>query len=695
MRTFLFIFAAAVMHISQVYSQPVSLREAEETAQNFFGKTHKSLQTCADMSIDGSDTLFYVFNATNAFVVISADKKAIPILAYSTESSYDADHVIPPVKMWLDYYRQQLLAIRKDEAFCQSPSVGKAWKNLQQPTKMRKSTTSNTPTPLLTSNWGQGKPYNYYCPKDAAGPNGRVVTGCVATAMAQLMYYFRFPTQGEGSYEYTWEPYGKLSADFGNAVYDYSAMIDEPSEINPAISLLMYHCGVAVDMEYGPDGSGMTNHSAAYVLNKYFHFSPQTQYVFREITDLDWDSLIVSHIDNKIPLYYAGWGDANAGHAFVCDAYQIDSNNNYYYHFNFGWDGQANGYFYTNNLHVGGYNFTLWQEIIINAYPDTLQFKYPNPLPLTGTTVLTTETGSFTDGTIYDCPQNMNYTWIIRPDVDDIENIAFDIQYKLAEGDTIVVVSADGKTNRTFTNETSTFSANIVDTEVRVNLKTTNDTAYSGGFSANYAVKRKIYCTGLSRRLTAKQGTIDDGSGNSRYSNLTSCKWTISVTGAHSITIRFSKFETEKDKDILSISDLSQGVNPILLTQLSGNLTDSAYTFNTNYLAFLFETDEKNIFQGWTLFYNTDLSNTTIDFEDDKKINSFPNPVNGNFFIDVSEPLTNGNVQLFDMYGKLLKKQAFDEKQLQLNVSDIAPGVYVVKIIEENRVLKIVKLVKE
>jgi hypothetical protein len=695
MRTFLFIFLVVVVQVLRVYSQPVSLKEAEQTAQNFFGKTHKSVPTCADMSINGLDTLFYVFNGDNAFVVISADKKAIPILAYSTESSYDADNVITPVKMWLYSYQRKLLAIRKDETFSQSMSVCKAWEELQQPTKIRKSTTSAS-TPLLTSKWGQGKIYNYYCPKDANGPNGRVVTGCVATAMAQLMYYFRFPSQGTGSYEYTWEPYGKLFADFGSAVYNYSAMIDKPTDVNPAICSLMYHCGVAVDMEYGPNGSGMTNHSAANQLIKHFNFSPKTQYVFRDtVTVLNWDSLIISHIDNNIPLYYAGWGDTSyiMGHAFICDAYQIDSNNNHYYHFNFGWEGQSDGYFYTDSLYVNKNNFTLRQELIINAYPDTLKFKYPYPLPLIGTTVLTIETGSFTTGTINDCPPNMDYTWIIRPDVDDIEKIAFDIRYKLAENDTVFVSYSNGNVRHIFTNDTSDFSANIIDTEVIIRLKTTNNVEFSGGISANYTTKRKIYCSGV-KQFTAKQGTFDDGSGDSRYNNFTSCRWLISVTGVHSITIRFPKFETEKDKDILYIFDLAQSSRPIL-AKLSGTLTDSVYTFQTNQLAFTFETDEKNIFQGWTLFYDTDVVNIS-DFEkDNNKINIYPNPVNDNLFIEVNEPFIDEKIQLFDIYGRLLKEQSINEKQSQLNLSNIASGVYVAKIVEKNRILKIAKVVKK
>ncbi|MDR1183092.1 MAG: C10 family peptidase, partial [Bacteroidales bacterium] len=373
MRKKAFIFCSFIAILLQGYAQPVSFEEAEQAAQHFFGKVHKSMQTCASVSVEGQDTLFYIFNADKGFVVVSGEKKAIPILAYSTENNYNAENIIPPVQMWMNYYQRQLTELRQDETSQQSVSVANSWKELATPFKQHKNTTGSSATPLLlTSRWGQGKLYNYYCPKDEKGLNSnkRAVTGCVATAMAQLMYYFRFPQSGTGSYSYTHKVYGELAADFENARYDYSSMPDRPTNINPDISLLMYHCGVAVDMEYGPDASGMYNHKAADVLKRHFKFSQQTQYVYRDKTTLDWDSLIVTHIDNRIPLYYAGWSvpDTN-GHAFICDAYQIDTNGNHYYHFNFGWDGSSDGYFYTDSLSPGGNNFNLAQELIINAYP--------------------------------------------------------------------------------------------------------------------------------------------------------------------------------------------------------------------------------------------------------------------------------------------------------------------------------------
>jgi len=378
-------------------------------------------------------------------------------------------------------------------------------------------------------------------------------------------------------------------------------------------------------------------------------------------------------------LYYAGWSVPDVdGHAFICDAYQVDSNNNYYYHFNFGWDGSMDGYFTINPLKPGNYNFDLAQELIINAYPNTI-----NPPLLTGTTILTTETGSFTHGTIYDCPPNMDYTWIIRPDADDIEKIQFDIQYKLAKNDTLFVASLNGSVNRVFTYDTSNFSADIIDTEVIVRLKTTNQLDSSGGISANYTTKRPVYCVEKPMLLyETKQGTIDDGSGNSRYNNFTNCTYGTYVKGSHSITITFSKFDTEKDKDILYIYDGNS--NNILLI-LSGQLKDSVYTFYTDKLKLIFITDEKNIYQGWTFTYDTDVVGITNAVHHGAGLKVYPNPVSTQLKITNYELRENTEYQIFSVVGQVVMQgQASPNPskggEFSIDVSHLASGMYFFKI---------------
>lgn len=694
------ILGSLIFGVLSMYSQHVSFKEAGQIARNFFGKSQKSLQSCADIAINNNDTLFYVFNANDGFVIISAEKKAIPVLAYSDAGSYDPENVIPPVKMWLDYYQSQLSAIRNDTEFFSEEKVSRSWKALEQPVKVQKSIETQM-EPLLISKWGQGEYYNYYCPKDTASKsNGRAVTGCVATAMAQLMYYFRFPQQGTGSYSYSHDVYGTLSADFSKAVYDYSAMTGTPEQINADISLLNYHCGVAVDMLYGPTSSGMYNHKAAYALHTYFGFSDQTQYLFRDSTHLysNWDSIIVSHLDNRIPLYYAGWSDYEYinGHAFICDAYRIDSNDNYYYHFNFGWQGQSDGYFYTDKLYPSRNDFTLTQELIIHAFPDTISNTYPNPVTI-GQITLTEEVGSFADGSsIYDCKPGVDFTWIIQPEVSNIQSITLDLSYGLAQGDSIIV-SIDGQIVNLFTADTSWRKISTTSNKISVRFITANTATSSSGLTGNYTTTYTKHCSNIANRYTDLTGSFDDGSGIYKYNNFAKCSTLIRVAGS-SITLYFTEFETEKDCDILYIYDYknSKLIDPLLM--LSGSLADfdsTEMTFNTNVLVLIFTSDPKNTYDGWKLNYATDVPVEISDFNKENNFMIYPNPVMDYLQIQTKNIFFNAYIQLFDIYGKLIHEQSFTDEQSTVNMSNLASGVYLLKIKNNNKIIITQKVIKK
>ena len=430
------LFIASILLFGGVFAQNVPFQDAQRAAEGLFASQQKRLSHCVDVAVSGNDTLYYVFNAENGFAVIAADRRVPPVLAFSDREPFRPGEVIPPVKMWLDHYRTQLAELKAQPAGLQAEHS--AWARLARGSRPLRDG-QHFVEPLVRSHWGQGKFYNYYCPQDFSGENNHVVTGCVATAMAQLIYYFRFPETGIGSYSYTDENYGVQSADYGATHYNYDAMCDEPTAINADICTLMHHCGVGVDMVYGPDGSGMYNHSAARVLRTFFKYNPATEYLFRDSTQLDWDSVIVWHLERRIPMYYAGWSNPNInGHGFLCDGYQI-VDSAYYYHFNFGWDGSYDNYFYTDQLNLIGTHFNLAQELIVNCYPDTAQYTYPTPQPTTGVKTMTALAGSFTDGSAEPdhCHPAMDYLWHIVPDADTLESITLDIQYTLAEGDTL------------------------------------------------------------------------------------------------------------------------------------------------------------------------------------------------------------------------------------------------------------------
>lgn len=672
MRRYLVLFLVLSAYWT-ICAQSVNMNEAETVARNFFQIQEKSFLECAEVSAVGSDTLFYIFNADNGFVVISADRRTVPVLAYSDHTSYRIGEVIPPVKMWLDNYRQQMQALRQEpHTTTQYASI---WQRLLTGHTTRDANTDFV-APLVQSHWGQGKFYNYYCPVDFNGENQHVVTGCVATAMAQLIYYFRFPETGIGSYSYIDEHYGLQEADYGATTYDYSAMCDNPTSISDAISTLMHHCGVGVDMVYGPNGSGMYNHSAAYVLRTYFKYSPNTQYVFRDSTDLDWDSLIVTHLHNRIPLYYAGWSDPNVnGHAFLCDGYQR-TDSIYHYHFNFGWDGDYDGYFYTNALTLVGTHFNFAQELIVNAYPDTSAYPYPTSYPLTGIDTLVAITGSFSDGSWIDDPAqtNMDRTWVILPDEEQILSIDVAVRFNLGEADTLFVQGASPAESIVLTDTVGSLAVNWQCTKIVVRY-ISGSTGTGNGIRGNYNTTLDQPCENYSS-YGGTDGTISDGSGNENYAPYTDCFFNLHLSKTQTLFLHLTHFDLEEGHDYLYIFSGAYS-NDNMVAALTGNLTDSVIQIdNIRRVFFLFHTDARNNASGFDIDYHA--SGTGVDEITATSSQLYPNPATDRLVITHPDPIR--HVEITDLAGHQLRLVEAHGTQLQLSVGDLPSGLYFVTI---------------
>ena len=674
----IYLFFIFVSIVSTCVAQTVTLQEAATAAQRFFEQNGKTFTKCAKVIQDNQENpLLFIFNAENGFVVVSGDKSAPPILSFSDHQLYNDSDVVPPAEMWIDHYADQIREIKKQHVV-QSQYVSQ-WEAILSGAPVFRS--GDEVEPLMLSKWDQDDYFNYYCPRDLAGYNGRVATGCVATALAQLIYYFRFPETGTGSYSYTDENYGVQSADYGNTTYNYNAMCDVPTCINTEISKLIYHCGVGVDMHYGPDGSGMTNHSAARVLRTYFKFSPETEYLYRDSTDLDWDSVIVSHLNRKIPMYYAGWSLPNInGHGFICDGYKtVDSC--YFFHFNFGWSGYMDNYYYTNSLIVGGSNFNLAQELIINAYPDTTQYTYPIPQPLTGSLTLTAMEGTFTDGSqAYEhCPAGMNFTWNIEPEPTNLEKVTLNIDYSLAAGDTLFVTNPNVNTFEMRTADTGIVTVDWGTTDLTVNLIT--HSSASEGFRAHYTAYYTEFCSGT-RVFSNVTGNIEDGSGVHNYNNLTTCKFRIMLNTSYSaVSFHINTFDLEEDHDFLHFYDNNISENNHLLT-LTGHYADTGFVLDTRRLMLMFETDESGSAAGFDIDYEGGQVGVESHTRQDVKL--FPNPAQDQIHLSYSTPIQ--QVDILNAKGELLYRETSSSEYVSLQVSHLPAGIYMVRITSEEGV---------
>ena len=323
---------------------------------------------------------FFIFNNTagKGYVIMAADDCVTPILGYSYENNFDSGELPPNFKAWLDGYAEQIRAAVAIKAQA-TAEIRSDWECLRQskplPIKSEKAV-----SPLVQTKWNQAPYYNAQCPYDD-NANVRTVTGCVATAMAQIMKYWSYPMHGLGNHSYvpsSHPEYGTLYVDFSAVNYQWSDMPNSVTSDNSAVATLMYHCGVSVDMMYGiptaPDYG-----SAAYIIDygsgracaeiafkTYFDYKSTLHGVKKnDYSDSQWIALLKTELDNARPMLYGGFS-SSGGHAFVCDGYD----NNNYFHFNWGWGGTYNDYFYINSLNPSSYNYSQNQQAIIGIEPN-------------------------------------------------------------------------------------------------------------------------------------------------------------------------------------------------------------------------------------------------------------------------------------------------------------------------------------
>ncbi len=389
------------------------------------------------------ESQFYVYENADGegWVMVAANDVVQPILAYSKTGQFNVNNQPSNVKVWLGGYNKQIKFAEENKVEA-TEEVKTAWRKLR--TSPPVTAMGNVVVaPLIKTTWDQDDPYWKYCPKKGST---NTYVGCVATAMAQVMNYWKWPDQGEGSYSYTSDMNSlSCSADFGSTTYDWANMVDHyttyysgSSTISvstpttaqkDAVATLMYHCGVAVEMDYGtssqggsgaqtiyPNASQTNLKCAANALWNNFRYKKSTLkcyyrpggYGYSAVNDATWLNLLKTELDAARPIMYAG-ADNEGGHSFVCDGYD-DQN---YFHFNWGWSGYCDGYYTVNNMvpgtggsGAGNGSYNDDQDIIIGIIPDkpdvtitwSIQGVTSTTTQTSGTLVLPTTTPSDCSG---------------------------------------------------------------------------------------------------------------------------------------------------------------------------------------------------------------------------------------------------------------------------------------------------------
>lgn len=307
---------------------------------------------------------FYIVNAekSNAFVIVSGDERMQTILGYSTNGSYAEDKIPVALKNLLKGYEKEFTAL-------QSSGIKVGTKTNRAPISVVE--------PLIKTKWGQNGPYNLLCPPDIGDHS---VTGCVATAMAQVMNYYQYPNTGQGKCSYTtpttkWFVYTDLS----KTTFDWPFMLNEYStyskEQGDAVAELMFSCGASVEMNYNYTESGAQGANVAPALINNFNYQNTAKYVVRtDYTSEEWHAIIDNELQNGRPIIYDSFNqELTFGHSYIVDGIDKDG----LYHINWGWNGDYDGYFALDALKPGdGRDISYEQDMIYGIQPKGYKLSY-------------------------------------------------------------------------------------------------------------------------------------------------------------------------------------------------------------------------------------------------------------------------------------------------------------------------------
>jgi hypothetical protein len=681
----LFTYSIQAKKVEPETAQNVGLAYYYEHVNQFVPVEFKALNvTSVYTESENFLPIFYVFNINNnGFVIVSADDIATPVIGYSYESDFKANELSPSLQYWLNGVKKTIVEAIKNNIIATN-EINNLW-NYYESRNSDNLTIKKTKSvaPLLTSTWGQGKYYNQLCPAAAGGPENKAYAGCVATAMCQIMYYYRYPNQGLGTHGYN-STAGYFSANFGATTYNWDNMLDNLGNYNNSMATLLYQAGVSVDMDYAFDGSGAVTADCPSALISHFRYNNTCDFVQKNnYTSSAWINLLKSNIDARHPLIYSGTDPANGGHAWNCDGY--DASNNF--HMNWGWTGSENGYFAIDDLTPGSFSFTDNNGVVYNFFPPAASYPYN----CVGTKTLTYVTGTIEDGSgPGDYQNNQDCLWLINP-TETVTKITLSFISLSTESGNDIITVYDG--NSTSSPVLGTYSGTtipagtITSTGPQMLIRfQTNGSTVGNGWKASYRCSFPYYCSGITT-LTTPNGSVTDGSSADNYSYNYFCRWNIAPENATSITLNFTSFNLAAN-DTLFIYKQSPTVK---LAGYNGNSIPPSQTYNYSNITLIFRSDGYLNSQGFNANYTSTLSG--IDKVNNlKEFSVFPNPANTKLNIQfATENIETLKIQLISISGQTVYNESLNNFSGSYNKSietnSFSKGVYLLRIIGEKQAI--------
>ncbi|MBE0641029.1 MAG: C10 family peptidase, partial [Bacteroidales bacterium] len=372
-----------------IQAASIDTASALQVAGNFIqtkipakGTVAPSPQLVICRTFQGQPTYYIVnYPAEGGWVIVSGQDFTYPVLAYGTESCFELDSALvnPAAKSRLNRYHTEI-----SEGINTSNKADKTiaamWKTALSSTAVPAYTKSAS-GPLCTTIWDQDCNDNNSCPAMAGGPCGHALTGCVATAMGQVMKYYNYPARGTGSHSYTHSSLGTISASFVYS-FDWDNMPDNLTVTTTDVDELLFRCGVSVDMDYGTGSSNAYTYDSEDAFEDYFYYNTSMAKKNRSsYTTANWKTLMRNEIVAGRPVLYRGCDVGGGGcHAWVLDGYDDSylGTGVLYFHQNWGWGGSSNGWFLINDLTPGGYDFNDDEYAMTGIVPLESDLK---PLP--------------------------------------------------------------------------------------------------------------------------------------------------------------------------------------------------------------------------------------------------------------------------------------------------------------------------
>ena len=390
MKRILSLLLLVALAMGNLWAGNINQQRAQRIGQQFLSTTvlgqRGDIQLqLVSAAVNRGEVDYYVFNVRggNGFVIVAGDDRVKPILAYSTSGSFDPQNVSEGFEYMLNSFRSEIQYVREHNLTA-TPDIVAEWNSVSNTGSLQQGRQARSVVgPLCQTTWNQNFPYNSQCPEDPEGNGGYVYAGCVATAMGQVMKYWDYPEQGTGSHTYNPEGYAQQTANFGETEYHFELMPNALDSLSTEedyfyIAQFLHHCGVSVDMQYSPNGSGAYSYSVLSALPSYFGYSCDTDlptlsfWGFSLYTNEQWAQMLKDGgLDEDIPLYYSGSDDNGAGgHAFVCDGY--DEND--YFHFNWGWSGRDDAWCPIGALNTTKYAFNDSNSFIGHIVPSNSSY---------------------------------------------------------------------------------------------------------------------------------------------------------------------------------------------------------------------------------------------------------------------------------------------------------------------------------